>query len=298
MSRWHKEGTVRTDKDGFVLLDRPASLHDAAHRVPAPDAPVSLKTIALPVEHGGWGMLAEPLVMGLLLAPTLAGLGLAVAALGAFLVRHPLKLALSDWWRGTRYPRTMLAARVAAVYATFALCGLALAVWRAPAAAWLPVLVAAPLGLLQLWYDARLQGRQLLPELLGGVALGAGASALMLAGGWAMAPALAAWALLAAKAVASVVYIRARLRLDRGQPASRGPGVLAHVAALGLAVTLALFGWGPWLGVAAFTVLLARAAHGLSSWHRRVRPQVVGFTELAYGTLTALLLCIGYLARV
>jgi len=24
MSRWHKEGTVRTDKDGFVLLDRPA----------------------------------------------------------------------------------------------------------------------------------------------------------------------------------------------------------------------------------------------------------------------------------
>jgi len=34
-----------------------------------PSAPLSLKTVALPVEHGGWGMLAEPLVMGLVLAP-------------------------------------------------------------------------------------------------------------------------------------------------------------------------------------------------------------------------------------
>jgi hypothetical protein len=252
----------------------------------------------LPVEHGGWGMLAEPLVMGLLLAPTLAGSGLTVAALGAFLARHPVKLALSDWRRGTRYPRTVMAAKVAAAYGLLAVAGLALAIWRAPAVAWLPVLIAAPLGLLQLWYDARLQGRQLLPELLGGVALGAGASALMLAGGWGLAPAFAAWALLAAKAVASIVYIRSRLGRDRGQPASRWPALLAHLAALGLAAALARLGWGPWLGVAAFTVLLLRAAHGLSPWHRRVRPQVVGFTELAHGTLTALLLWIGYAAHV
>ena len=269
---------------------RPAS-------TPAPHAPVSLKTVALPVEHGGWGMLAEPLVMGLVLAPTLAGLGLTIAALGAFLVRPPLKLALSDWRRSARYPRTILATKVAAAYGLVALVGLVLAAWRAPAAAWLPVLVAAPLGLLQLWYDARLQGRQVLPELLGGVALGAGASALMLAGGWAMGAALAAWGLLAAKAVASVLYIRARLRLDRGQPASRGPGLVTHFAAVTLAVALALGGWGPWLGVVAMAVLLARAVHGLSPWHRRVRPQVVGFTELAYGILTALLLGIGYAAH-
>ena len=275
----------------------PVTQSRPARPAAAPNAPLSLKAVALPVEHGGWGMLAEPLVMGLVLAPTLAGLGLTIAALGAFLVRHPLKLALSDWRRGTRHPRTVLAAKVAAAYGLVALVGLVLAAWRAPAAAWLPVLVASPLGLLQLWYDARLQGRQLLPELLGGVALGAGASALMLAGGWAMGPALAAWGLLAAKAIASVLYIRARLRLDRDQPASPWPGLLAHVAALGLAVALALPGWGPWLGVAAMAVLFARAVHGLSPWHRRVRPQVVGFTELAYGMATAASIAAGYLAH-
>jgi hypothetical protein len=280
-----------------VPRPEPAAPSRPGRPAPAPSAPASLKTVALPIEHGGWGMLAEPLVMGLVLAPTLAGLGLTIAALGAFLLRHPLKLALSDWRRGTRYPRTVLAARVAVAYGLCALLGLTLAAWRAPAAAWLPVLVAAPLGLLQLWYDARLQGRQLLPELLGGVALGAGASAVMLAGGWAMGPALAAWALLASKAVASVLYIRARLRLDRDQPASRWPGLLTHVAALVLAVALALRGWGPWLGVVAMAILLARAVHGLSPWHRRVRPQVVGFTELAYGMATAACIAIGYLVR-
>ena len=264
----------------------------------SPSTPVSLKTVALPVEHGGWGMLAEPLVMGLVLAPTLAGVGLTVAAIGAFLVRHPLKLALSDWRRGTRYPRTVLATRVSAVYATCALSGLALALWRAPAIAWWPVAAAAPLGLLQLWYDARLQGRQLLPELLGGIALGASASALLLAGGWGMAPALAVWALLAGKAATSVLYIRARLRLDRDQPASRWPGLLAHAAALALAVTLATVDWAPWLGVVAFAVLFVRAAHGLSPGHRRVRPQVVGFTELAYGMATAAGLAVGYILGV
>jgi hypothetical protein len=255
---------------------------------------VSLKAVALPVEHGGWGMLAEPLVVGLALAPTVAGAGLTLAAVGAFLVRHPLKLALSDWRRGTASPRTRVAIAVAAAYAAVALVGLLIAILRAPAVAWLPVVAAAPLGFLQLWYDARLQGRQLAPELLGGVALGASASALMLAGGWAMAPALAAWGLLAAKAVAAVVYVRARLRLDRGQAAARWPGLVVHTVALGGAAALAAAQVAPWLAVAAFAVLLARAAHGLSPWHRRVRPQVVGFSELAYGVFTAMVVSIGF----
>lgn len=31
---------------------------------------VKLRTVALPAEHGGWGFLFEPIVLGLLLAPT------------------------------------------------------------------------------------------------------------------------------------------------------------------------------------------------------------------------------------
>ncbi|GIW24085.1 MAG: hypothetical protein KatS3mg069_0352 [Meiothermus sp.] len=57
---------------------------------------VPLKTVALPNEHGGWGFTLEPILLGLLVAPSWAGLGLGVFALAAFFTRHPLKLWLAD----------------------------------------------------------------------------------------------------------------------------------------------------------------------------------------------------------
>src|SRR5512136_2263107 len=66
---------------------------------------VPLKAVALPAEHGGWGFLAEPVILGLVLAPSAAGVCLALAALAAFLARHPLRLLLLDRRKGTRYPR-------------------------------------------------------------------------------------------------------------------------------------------------------------------------------------------------
>jgi hypothetical protein len=258
---------------------------------------VSWKAVALPTEHGGWGMLGEPLLLGLMLAPSLAGAGIAVAALAAFLSRHPLKLALADHWRGTRYPRTALAEKCAALYATAGLAGLALGAGRAGLTPFIPFAVAAPFALFQLAYDARHQGRRLAPELLGGAALGSTATAVMLAGGWPWTVAWAVWALMAAKAVSSVLYVRTRFRMDRGQGPSVWPAGLSHVGAIGMATGLALLDVAPWLGVLAFVILLGRTLHGLSSHHRRLRPQAVGMQEMAFGLLTTLLLALGFALR-
>lgn len=257
---------------------------------------MSLWSVALPVEHGGWGLLAEPLLVGLALSPSRAGLGFTLAALGAFLARHPLKLMLADRRRGARYPRTAVAERVAAVYGAFALAGAALAVAYAPWIAWWPILAASPLGAVQLWYDSRHQGRRLAPELLGGAALGSTAAAIPLAGRWPASVAVTLWALMALKAVTSVVYVRARLRLDRGQPAGVEAAIAAQTAALLGSMALAGVGTAPLLAVVAFAVLLLRAAHGLSARRRALRTRDVGFRELAYGLLTAALIAAGYLA--
>jgi hypothetical protein len=258
--------------------------------------PVSLRSVALPVEHGGWGLLAEPLLVGLALAPTRAGAGFTLAAVGAFLARHPLKLVLADRRRGARYPRTGVAERMTAAYAAVALAGAAVALRLAPPAAWWPLLAAAPLGAAQLWYDVRHQGRRLAPELLGGAALGSTAAALALAGGWPAGVAAALWALLALKAVTSVVYVRARVRLDRGQPASVETAVAAQAGALAGSAALAWLGTAPLLAVVAFAVLLLRAGRGLSARRRALRTRDIGFRELAYGLLVAALIATGYLA--
>jgi hypothetical protein len=255
---------------------------------------VPLKTLALPVEHGGWGFLIEPVVVGLAMAPSSAGACLAVGALFAFLARHPLRLWLMDRRKGARHPRTGLAALVAAGYAALALLLLAGALALPGAAFWAPLVAAAPFGLAALGFDALGRSREALPEAAGAVALGAAVTAIAQAGGAPAGLAWGAWLLLALRAVSAVLYVRARLRLDRALPA--GPGLVhgLHGAALLASVALATAGLGPWLAVAAFLVLLARAALGLSARRSRVRPQVVGFQEMGYGLATVLALALGY----
>jgi len=255
---------------------------------------VPWRAIALPVEHGGWGFLAEPVILGLVLAPSAAGACLAVAALAAFLARHPLRLLLLDRRRGARYPRTALAERVAAGYALLALGHLAGALALASAPFWPPLGAAAPLGLVALAFDARGRSREALPEAAGAVALGAAATAIALAGGASAGPAWSAWALLALRAVTSVLYVRARIRLDRGLAAGPRAVHVGHAAALAGAVGLAAAGGAPWLAPLVFLVLLARSGWGLSSARRPVRPQALGFQELAFGLFTLVVLAVGY----
>ena len=252
------------------------------------------KPVALPAEHGGWGFLAEPLVLGLVLAPSPAGACLAFAALAGFLARHPLRLWLLDRRKGVRYPRTALAERFFLGYAALAALLLAGALALASAPFWPALAVAAPIGLLALSFDARGRSREVLPELAGAVALGASATAIALAGGAPAGVAWSAWALLALRAITSVLYVRARIRLDRGLAAGPGLVLAGHAVALAAAAALARSAWAPWLAALAFLVLLARATWGLSPRRRRVRPQALGFQELGFGLLTLALLAFGY----
>lgn len=255
---------------------------------------VRWKSVALPAEHGGWGFLAEPVVLGLVLAPSVAGTLLALAALAGFLCRHPLRLVFLDRRRQVRYPRTAWAERFLAGYAALALLLLLAAFALAPRPFWPALAAAAPIGIVALVFDALGRSREALPEATGAVALGASATVIAIAGGAAAGPAWGAWALLALRAATSVLYVRARIRLDRGLVAGPRAVLAGHALALAVAAALARSTWAPWLATAAFLVLLARAAWGLSPWRRRVRPQALGYQELGYGLLTLALLAVGY----
>ena len=257
-------------------------------RPAAPD-PVNLKAIALPAEHGGWGLLLEPLVLGLLLAPSPSGAALAVAAVAGFLLHHPAKLLLQDARRRTVYPRTRIAMRAAGAYLAVALLGLA-AAWAAGArAAFVPLALALPAAAFQLACGAYGNGRLLAAELVGALALAATAPAILLAGGSTPRAAILVWAVLAARAAGSIIYIRARLRRDRGLGGSAAPALAVHAVTAAAVVWVAAAGLAGWPLTAAFVLLLARAGWGLSPWHAVVRPRTVGFQELAYGCLSTAL---------
>ncbi|MCU0495214.1 MAG: YwiC-like family protein [Chloroflexaceae bacterium] len=255
---------------------------------------VRLGLIALPTEHGGWGLLGAPILLGLWVAPTVAGGWLSLAALGAFLSHQPLKLALADLRRGKRYPRTPWAVAFTLFYGCAALLGLILATLTAQHAFWPPLLLAAPLAFVQLWYDMRNKGRTLMPELCGALALGSLAAALALVAGWSWALALALWLVLAAQAGSAIVYVTTRLRLERGKPASPMLTWLAHAVALLLVGGLVSAGLVSWLVLVAFVALTARAGWGLSPYRRPTRTAIIGVQELAWSMLTVACVAIGF----
>ena len=74
--------------------------------LPFPEPRVSLRPLALPAEHGGWGFLLEPIALGLAVRPSWGGALIAIAFACGFLTRQPLRLAMQDRLRGKSYPRT------------------------------------------------------------------------------------------------------------------------------------------------------------------------------------------------
>jgi hypothetical protein len=261
----------------------------------APKGPgLSLKAIVVPAEHGAWGFLAEPLLLGLLVAPSRPAGLLALVAIAAFLARQPLRLLAGDILRRRAYPRTRWAAAFFVGFALVAAFFFVLAAHHASSGFWLPLALAAPLFAIQLAHDARNRGRALTAELSGAAAAGALATAIALASGWDPAAAWPLWALMAARSVPSVLYVRARLLLARRGSRPTAAVHAAHLAALAAGTSLALAGRAPRLAVVALAALSLRSVHGLSPRRRPVRPQVVGLQEVAHGAFFVAAIAAGY----
>ena len=197
---------------------------------PRPAPRPSARSLLVPAEHGGWGLTAEPAVLGLLVAWSAAGAAIAVAALLAFLVRTPMKVVLVDRRRRRHLPRTRLAALLAGAELALLAAAVAAALALAGARWLLPWLVAAPLFAIELSFDARSRGRRLVPELCGAVGITASVAAIVLAGGGTTSVAIAAWILLAARAIASVTFARVQVTRGRSQATPRVASDVAQVA--------------------------------------------------------------------
>jgi hypothetical protein len=259
------------------------------------ESPESWRRVVIPHEHGGWAFLAEPLVLGNLVAFSGSGLLIAVAATAAFLARQPLVLWVSDRRRGRRYPRTVVAERAFTVLMMAAAAALAGAVVLARGPLLFAVTRAAPLAAAALAFDLSRRSRALAAELMGSLALAGSAAAIALAGGWEVAPALGLWGVLAARGVSSIAYVRARLRLERGEPAPIALALTAQALAVAGIAALAQAGPAPRLAVAALVLLALRAAVGLSPWRVRMTTMQLGISEIVFGALTIAATAVGLL---
>lgn len=196
----------------------------------------ALRSIAVPTEHGGWGLTAEPVALGLAVAPSIAGLCLGSAAIIAFLARTPLRVVLVDRHRNRDLDRTGLARRVLLVEVAVIVALVAGAAVTATATFWWPAAIAAPLVATELWFDTRSRSRRLVPELAGTYGICSVAAMILLATGHPPAEAIAAWLILAGRATTAIPHVRAQIaRLHQRSWSSREL-IVADFAAIAVAI--------------------------------------------------------------
>jgi hypothetical protein len=256
-----------------------------------------LRPIALPTEHGGWSMILEPIILGWWVAFSGVGLLLGFAAFATFLSRHPFQLVIRDRKRGKRYPRTQWAERFVIAYVVFAAAAMLLAIVATDYPFWQPFTIAVPLAIIQIWYDVQNRSRDIVAEVAGAIAVGVVAAMIVLADGWQTDAAFALWGILIARIVGTILYVRARLRLERGEKPDILLAHFTHILGLISVIILFLADLVPGLAIIALSLLIARSLYGLSKYRRPApRAAIIGIQEVVFGIITIALIGVGYTA--
>ena len=238
---------------------------------------VSIRPLAVPSDHGGWGLLLESVVLAMLVAPSAAGALIGMGAVTVFLMRHPLKLAVHDRLQGRRFPRSRFCELLAAGYGVAALLAFTAAWGLAGARPLLALTAALPFGAIQFSYDVRNRSRRTIPELAGATLPASLAAAIALAGG--STAALALSVLILCRSIPAVLYVRSTLR-----GGSRVAMLAAHVVAVVIA-----FLFAPLLAGIAMLLLLLRA-----SVPTHAPAKTIGLREIAWGMVTVGLIALAY----
>lgn len=255
-----------------------------------------MRRVALPTEHGGWAFVLNPILLALLVVPSLDGLLLGVAAVSAFLIHQPFKQWWSDYRVKRNIPRTPIARNFIIAYASIAMLAFGYVFTRNSGAYLLPLVLAIPLGITQQMYDTQGRSRELVPELCGALALSAVGPAITVLGGWDLKAAMLLWLLLIVWVVTAIFYVRVRLRLEKGRLNDHDLQYVGVVHGIGLVlVGLAWYNAAlPFLSLVAVGLLAMRATWGLSPYRRHVKAIRIGIGEVLIGLAYVMLCAVGY----
>lgn len=242
-------------------------------------SPAAWREVALPKEHGSWSLALEPLAFGLIAAPSVGGAWLALAVVGAFFARRPLRIA----WRDPS-PERKAAAR-----GVLAACG-ALALFSAGAAvatggvAWLVWLLPSALaGAVFVGFDLRNAAREGAAEVAGAAAFSLLPAAMGILAGWGPWEAAALATMMCGRAVPTVLTVRAALRAAKTGECDAAPGLFSALAAVAVGSAFVLAGRAGWVGPAALGGLAVRAFALLVFPRPTLRARTIGMIEAGLG---------------
>lgn len=238
------------------------------------------RDVLWPREHGSWSLALEPLALGLLVAPSVGGAWVALAAVAGFFARRPLKIAALD-----ARPERRAAARALLAVLVIAAGGFFLAACtRSGGTEWLrwllPVTVA---GTVFLFFDLRGDGREEIAEVAGAAAFAFVPATLAALAGWSALPALALALVICGRSVPTVLTVRAYLRAEKSGERRVAPALIASALAIAIGIACVHAGFAPWSAVGMLALLAVRAGCMLVWPRPTLRARTLGTAEAMLG---------------
>ncbi len=247
-----------------------------------------IKSLVFPKEHGAWALTFEPLVLALLLGPSLSGGLLFLGATFAFFAHPSARALLSGTKDKILAFKIFLGTALPAVF--FLSFYLKFSTWPQHA----PLLLALALMASYLILELFSFERALATEILASVSMGLIALSIVLSAGWMWHTALGLLALIYSRSLGTTVYLYYRLRLLKKQNIKVWPGILLHVLDGLLLLYLMSRNIIPVLGFLAGSMLIVRAFWNLSPLMKKATVRQVGFAEVYFGIAFLVLTAAGY----
>jgi hypothetical protein len=245
--------------------------------------------LTLPKEHGSWSLALEPVALGLLVAPSSGGAALAIVAIAVFFLRLPVKIL----FRGTDCNRRKIALASVSVLAAIAFAGLLIAAKIGGVEKLWPLVPAALAGLSFVWFDSRNESREGAAEISGAFVFGILPAAFATLAGWNFIAAISLAAVMLARSVPTILFVRTFLRIRKGRKAVIAPAIVAAIVSFLLVALLVYSTTAPWLA-AAFAFAMALRAVFLLRTPPNVSPKAIGIAEAILGATMVLTLAIAW----
>jgi hypothetical protein len=245
--------------------------------------------LILTKEHGSWSLALEPIALGLLVAPSIAGSALAIAAIAGFFLRRPLKIL----FREANGERREIALAGIFVLAAIAFSGLWLAAKIGGLEKLWPLIPAALAGLAFVGFDSRNEGREGAAEISGAFAFGILPAAFATLAGWNFIAAISLAAVALARSVPTVLFVRAFLRIRKGCATNIAPAIVGATIGFLLVASLVFFKTVPWPATLFALALTARAVFLLGT-RPNFSAKVIGVAEAIFGAAMVLSLAVAW----
>ena len=251
----------------------------------------NFKKVGFPHEHGSWGFFLEPIVLSLIVAYSINGFLLGLAAFSLFLSSQPLSYILK------RIPKYLLKSSYVFFFAylSFSIFILTYLNFSLNSTARLVPFFAAILlmGIFKL-LELKSLNRNLIVELIPQIAVGLMSVSILLVDNWELVPIIGFVAIIFSRSIQTVFYINNKLKFFKGTKPNKALVNLIGLLFLITIIIMTQFNIVPWISVLAIILLMLRSAIGFFKKNKLEKVKIIGIKEFIYGFLFVVLISIGY----